>query len=434
MAVPHSDIRKARNYLWIIGIVGALTGLAIVLLSWRSHNLVNESHDPYGYEAMGRNFLHGHNFEGFGSVLNRRGPLYPIFIALIYRIFGESVPILQLTQCLLLGGTCMLVFDIGRRMFNLRTGLIAGIICALHPSFLRYIPDFHVEIFLTFFTTLMIWSSVRFRERPGPATGFAFGVAVALTALTKAVVVLYPVVFLGYWLLFDLRKTPRIRPEAPDSVPVLSPATSNPWPAIVAVFVAMGCVILPWTARNYQSSGKIVLITTGLGDAYLRGLIFSKTEYITLRQPPYTGAEHESNNYFRKLCADQGTVWERNDIESDRILGQEMKRRLVKDPVLLVRKFVIGLFTFWYEMTSLTNSLIAGCLALISGILAFIGWRKVRGTGQEVWPLVLPILYLNVLLALLLALGRYSVPMLPSLTILAALGIDSMLPKSTDKG
>ena len=189
----------------------------------------------------------------------------------------------------------------------------------------------------------------------------------------------------------------------------------------------MGVVILPWTYRNYRSSGHPVLITTGFGDAFLRGYIFSQTDYLLLRRSPYIYAENQSNATFEAICREAGTVWQRDDVESDRILTRASREKLLADPVAFVRKFVVQLFTFWYEMTSLVNSLITGLSALVLWVLALIGWRRARAEGYLSWPLFLPILCLNVSLAILLALGRYSVPILPALAILAAFGVDTLL-------
>ena len=45
------------------------------------------------------------------------------------------------------------------------------------------------------------------------------------------------------------------------------------------------------------------------------------------------------------------------------------------------------------------------------------------------WLLMLPVLYLNLVLALLLALGRYSVPILPALIVMSAFGVDTLLDR-----
>ena len=150
-------------------------------------------------------------------------------------------------------------------------------------------------------------------------------------------------------------------------------------------------------------------------------------DYATLRLPPYEYAENESNEWFRSLGRAAGTEWQRDDYETDQILNRAAQQKLFAEPMDFVRKFSVGLLTFWYEMTNLTNSLLAGGLALGAWVLAIIGvWRAVR-EERPVWLLLLPVVYVNLFLAALLALGRYWVPILPALLIVAAFGVDTLL-------
>jgi hypothetical protein len=96
-------------------------------------------------------------------------------------------------------------------------------------------------------------------------------------------------------------------------------------------------------------------------------------------------------------------------------------------PLDTLRKTFVGLFTFWYEMTSLKTSLIPASLALISFALAFVGWKRAHREGRPSWLIWLPIVVMNVFVATLIPLGRYSVPILPCLMILAAFGVDTLL-------
>jgi 4-amino-4-deoxy-L-arabinose transferase-like glycosyltransferase len=408
--------------------VALVMALFMIFVGWRAQKLVANPPDPYGYVAMARSLMRGDGFAAYGSVLNRRGPLYPVFIAIVYSLTGEHPLVLQIVQALMFGATCALVFDIGRRLYNPRTGFIAGIVCAFHPALLRYVADSHIETFLTFLATISLWRSILFLEKPSIRNGAIFGVCAALGALAKPVLLLHPAAFAAWWFFLD-RRTGLRRPPRP----VGSVAPELPWKvrgiAAAAILVAMGCVIFPWTYRNYRSSGHPVLITTGFGDAFLRGYIFSETDYLLLRRSPYIYAENASNASFEALCRDAGTVWQRDDVESDRILTRASKEKFFADPLAFVRKFVAQLFTFWYEMTSLANSLITGLSALILWILALIGWRRANREGYLVWPLILPIMCLNISLAILLALGRYSVPVLPALAILGAFGVDTLLQR-----
>src|SRR2546426_325454 len=87
--------------------------------------------------------------------------------------------------------TCVLAFDMGRRLFNLRAGVIAGVLCALSPTLLRYVPDYHLETLFTFLLTLTVWSSLRFYESPTLRRATLFGIVAGLAALTKAVAMVY---------------------------------------------------------------------------------------------------------------------------------------------------------------------------------------------------------------------------------------------------
>ena len=95
----------------------------------------------------------------------------------------------------------------------------------------------------------------------------------------------------------------------------------------------------------------------------------------------------------------------------------------------MVRKTAFGLFAFWYQLTSLKNSVLVLACAIGAWILAIIGWRSARQEGRIVWPLLLPVFYLNIVLALLLALGRYSAPILPALLVVSAFGVDTLLDR-----
>lgn len=396
---------------WLIFGLALSVALVVILVGFRLQSMVDHRPDPYWFAAMGRSVARGEGLGAYGTLLHRRAPLYPLFIGAVFRVFGEHEILVQLLQALAFAATAFLAYDAGRRVFNMRTGVIAGLIAALHPALLRYVADFHLETLFTFLFTASIWCSIRLYQRPDLRRAAAFGVTGALAALTKTVAVLYPAVFVACWLLFGR--------SAPVRLPVRNAVLT-----LAVLFGCMGLTIAPWTARNYLVTGHLVPISTGFSDAFLRGYVFSKTEYITLRQPPYTDGENESNAMFRKMCADEGAVFEQDDYQTDKILNRAAVKRLKASPAEFVRKTFVGLFTFWYEMTSLKNSLAAGGMAVVLWAFAIVGIIRARTEKLPAWLCLAPVLYFNLLLAPLLALGRYSVPVLPALGVLAAFGLD----------
>ncbi len=396
-------------------LMGAVAGVALVaallmvLIIFRRQGLVANAGDPYGYGKIAHELAE----PGSQKLTRRAASLYPEFLKVIYWL-GLDDKVVQLIQCLLHAGTCALVFAIGRRLFNARTGLIAGLFCAVHPMLLRYVPDLHMEAWLTFWFTLTVLLAVRFYDRPTAGNGVLFAAAGTIATLSKGVALPMMLAFIAVWAWRWWRK----RPGAVGSLP-----------GVVAMALTVALMIAPWTYRNYRVSGKVVLLTPGTPDAFLRGYIFTRLEFATLQRPPYTDAENESNQLFRRIAREAGTTWEQDELADDVNNGKVMKRWIVERPFDTLRKCVVGLFTFWYEMTSLKNSLVPFTLAVINWFFAVIGIRRALREGQAFWIPLLPVVVTNVFVATLIPLGRYSVPILPCLALLAAFGIDTLLER-----
>jgi len=401
---PNRDPR----FIAIIITVALAAALLMVFAVFRQQSLVANSGDPYHYGEIARGFVE----HGFTTLTRRAASLYPEGLAIIYRLGGNDL-VVVLLQSLLHVGTCLLVFSLGRHLYNSRTGFLAALLCALHPMLLRYVPDLHMETFLTFLCMLTIWLTVRFYDQPTLANGVLLGVVGMVTVLTKGVILPYLALFGGISFLLALRK-----------------GSAKGVVAVVAMFVTMAIVLAPWTYRNYRvTDGRFVLITPGASDSFLRGYIFTRWEFATLQKPPYTDAENESNAWFRKIAHDNGTEWEADEVVDEANNARVAKQLIVTRPLDTARKVLVGLFTFWYEMTSLKNSLIPASLAIIGWAFAFVGLRRAHREGRPSWLIWLPVVVMNVFVATLIPLGRYSVPILPCLMILAAFGIDTLLSR-----
>ncbi len=381
----------------------------MVFFGFDRQGFVERVDDPYMYGEIARGFVE----HGFVRVTRRAAMLYPHMLWLIYWAGGNNF-FVQLLQCVMHAITCVLVFVIGRRIYNVRTGLLAGLFTALHPMLLRYVPDLHTETLLVLGTMVLVWCAIRFYDKPTVFNGVLLGAIGMIATLIKGVAL--PVV-LAYTGIIFVRE---IRQRGVSMAPFVS---------ALAVVITMAVIVAPWTYRNYKVSGRFVLLTPGTADSFLRGYIFTRLEFATLQQPPYTVAENESNAWFRRIAQEAGTTWEKDEIVDEDNNKVVMKRMIREQPLETTRKFVVGLFTFWYEMTSLRNSLIPLTLAIGCWILTFIGWRRAHAEGRPSWLLLLPIVVTNVLVAALIPLGRYSVPILPCLAILAAYGVDTLLAR-----
>jgi 4-amino-4-deoxy-L-arabinose transferase-like glycosyltransferase len=404
------ELTQLRIVLYAAALAVALFATFVI---WRTQAMVAQTNDLYKFAELGRSIAEGKGFcftDGPPTI--RRAPLYPGLIALLYTVFGVHPVVIYVAQCFLAAGTCLLVFEIGRRLFSTRTGVIAAVVTALHPMVMRYVPDIQVETFLTFLYTLAVYRAVALVDAPSAKNGFFFGVAAAAAAMVKGVALPFPVLFIVVCLVW--RRVSRKQAALPG------------FRSVAFVLVGMALVILPWTARNYTVTGKLVLISGNASGEFLRGYVFAQPRYFLLRDPPYSVGENEANEMQRALFRSQGLVWERDETETERVQNVAMKQKIRSDPGAFVKKFVIGCFMFWYVVTSRANSLLVGTLALGGWVLSLLGVSLNAGKGYRFWIPILPILSLNFLYAAILALGRYSAPCIPTLMVLAAFGAESL--------
>ena len=401
------NLPNSRRSALTVGALALVAALGMVFIGFRRQGFVKNSGDPYDYGKIAHGFVE----HGFDRLTRRAASLYPEFLAIIYRLGGSNL-VVELLQCLFHVGTCLLVLHIGTRIYNARTGLIAGLLCALHPMLLRYVADLHMETLLTFLCTLTILRAIIFHAQPSVKNGVLLGAIGMIATLTKGVILPFLVAFGAIMFVSAMR--------GQRNMTVVK--------GLAAMFATMALLLAPWTYRNYRvTDGKFVALTPGTSDSFLRGYVFTRLEFATLQKPPYTDAENECNRWFRKIAADAGTQWELDEVVDEKNNAAVAKQMIIRHPLDTLRKCFVGLFTFWYEMTNIKNSLVPGTLAVAGWLLALAGLKRTRAEGRPGWLILLPIVVMNVFVAALIPLGRYSVPILPCLMILAAFGIDTLL-------
>jgi 4-amino-4-deoxy-L-arabinose transferase-like glycosyltransferase len=82
-----------------------------------------EYHDQWAQTILrGEDFTEGVFF---------RASLYPYFLALLYKIFGHNYSMARLIQFLIGSLSCVLVYLLGKKVFNKRTAGIAGLLASL---------------------------------------------------------------------------------------------------------------------------------------------------------------------------------------------------------------------------------------------------------------------------------------------------------------
>ena len=182
-------------------------------------------------------------------------PGYPYFVAGIYKMFGSSnyfaVAFIQILLDTLL---CLLLFFLGKWLFNKRVGLLAAFFAAFYrPSIFYSVPllSDSLILFLNIFTIFIIYWALREKDYK---RWILVGLVLGLAALVKPTILL----FLPF-LLIGLLVYPPTQ-AIPHKWGGKEGGGGNPFLSWVIVILLTIIVISPVTIRNYKLSGRFTPI------------------------------------------------------------------------------------------------------------------------------------------------------------------------------
>jgi Tfp pilus assembly protein PilF len=124
-----------------------------------------------------------------------RAPLYPLFLAGLYRIFGHDFLAVRLIHAALGSLSCGLTCLIGARLFSRRVGLLAGLGAALYGVWVHFDGELQIPVLLIFLVLAFFYALLRALEegpaRPTLAWSAASGALLGLAGITNPPVAVF---------------------------------------------------------------------------------------------------------------------------------------------------------------------------------------------------------------------------------------------------
>ncbi len=194
--------------------------------------------DTRHYDGAAQSILAG---EGFGEKYNR-SPLYPIFMAGVYAVFGHSFLMMRIVEALLSILLLWLIFQIARKVFGETAAWISVILSAMFPHFILLTGILYSTNLFTVLLAASIYSLIIADEKMSFLWIAASGIFAALAALTFPAC-FFIVPFWLMWLLLRRRST------------VLHNVSS-----VIFFFMVFVSVLTPWTVRNWHKYDRFTLV------------------------------------------------------------------------------------------------------------------------------------------------------------------------------
>lgn len=189
------------------------------------------SSDAEGYFEIGKSITQGKGFvlhQAFGPQA-LRPPLYPLFIAVLYRI-SPNLAFIVLVQNILAAIVIVGVYSIGLKFFNQPTAIFAALLFLFESQRLQVTNQIMSEtVFTFFFMASIYYVHLLLREKRLLYAGLA-GLALGLAALTRPVIQYLPFIYTIFLLLWWIyKKEKRFAFSLAGILIIVYTLTLSPW-------------------------------------------------------------------------------------------------------------------------------------------------------------------------------------------------------------
>lgn len=352
--------------------------------------------DSLDYDRLARSVLASEGLvDPHGEPETLRAPLYPLFVAGVYWITTPDAQQVRVIQAVLGALSPLLVLGLGRMCFSPRVAWSAAIICAAYPALVAYSGLLLTETLAGLLVTAVAVTASLASRKQTPEWSAITGLAAGATSLCRAEFTAVAVALCLATL-------------------VVPPGALNR--RLRSALIMLGVfllTLLPWTMRNYRALGSVVPLTTdGWRTLWIasypeRWLEWRAAEPLLSIEAGATGPLERSRR-FRAAALD--------NLRSHP--GTYLKLVVQRLPLLLIgghSNVIVGLEVATAESSGLRRLIKIGMLTVNTFLIAAagLGMWLCRRSWKILFPLYLIILVPALTYALLFAVPRYHLPLLP---------------------
>lgn len=369
--------------------------------------------DGNAYHTWARNIADG---DWLGEGVFYQAPLYPYFLAAVYKLFNDSAVTVRIVQALTGSASCVLLASAGIALFG-PSGVIAGVLLALYPPAIFLESVIEKTALITLLTSALLALLVFSRKAANWRNLAGAGAVLGLLALVRenALLLVVPAVL---WVAFETASGP----------------LGQRLPNVLRFTAGCALILIPTGIRNLVVGGEFHLTTSQFGPNF------------------YIGNHAGADGTYQPLVEGHGNVtFERDDATqlAQQAMGRDLApsevshfwakqalHYIVSNPgdwlLLTARKLAITLnaaeridtesqyvYGEWSWMLRLLRPFDFGVVLT----LAALGIVFTREHWRHFWLLYAIAAVYTVSTALFYVFARYRFPVVPVLMLLAAAGL-----------
>ncbi len=394
--------------LILILVVALLLRLALLFLWYQTGQGSRLPADATMYHQIAQSLVKGEGFQLEGKPTSRRPPFYPFFIAVLLKYMPFPLGV-QIAQAVLGALSCVILYGLGKEMFNSKVGLVAAGIFAADYLSVRQAISVMPEVIFVFWLLGSFYFLVWAKKREIKYGYLAAGISAGLSLLTKDFLVFY-IPFVGGWLLWE--------PGGPKKVC---------FKRALVFLIGLILVVGPWVIRNCRVHRQFVLISAYAG----HNVYFGNNEQVTARTE---GGQWEFGRDV--VLPEDPQAPPLGTIEADRYFFKKGVDFIQRHPArffeLMGRKIVKMWRPYGTDWSVITQWATALCYLPVL-IFSLLGMTGSRDRWREFFPVFFFLLYIVLAPAATVSEIRYRYPAMPFLMIFASSSVLEWLARIREK-
>jgi 4-amino-4-deoxy-L-arabinose transferase-like glycosyltransferase len=339
-----------------------------------------------------------------------RAPGFPLFLAGIYFLAGQSYPLVYVVFCALGAAACMLTFLVASELVGQALALVAGAFAAIYFSSVYDATIFASENLFVVCLGLSVWLFLRYLKNGSSPELFLSALSMGFEILTRPFALLLIPLFVSV-LLWKMWRGQRVH-----LVQVL----------LFAVIPLV--VVAPWTIRNYTVFHRFVLVANNGGSTFYGG-----NNDRVLHDPHYYGGWISTTELPYRNLIDAAPNEVAHDKEEWHLGIQWIEGNARSVPLLSIYKLV----RLWLPDTASGNrkyvvmQLIGTTPFLVLVLIGLFRCLRYRRYWSEGWVVAHGVFAATVVTALIFwGSARFRDANLPVLMVYAAVGVQAMMPRN----
>jgi 4-amino-4-deoxy-L-arabinose transferase-like glycosyltransferase len=310
------------NALLLIILLGF--GIRIVffisLQPWKLDVIVNSIivQDAVEYHQLAVSLLTDHSFENFDAL---RTPVYPMFVALIYKLSGFSIPVVLMIQILLNLISIWLTYKIAELIFSKKIALLSAFLFSINIHQALYAVTLCSDTFFIFLFLISTLYLCKWIKEKKLRFLIISSVMLGVSTLERPVSFLFPFIVVLLILFLDVKPKQKLICAS----------------QFCLVFLI---TISPWLLRNYSVFGEAKL-TTQTGNNLLFCNVSATEAYKT--EKSYETIRQEYRDYFKSQGIDTVT----NPFRKSDIYGDYAKKYIKENFTLYCQRHVLGIVNMY---------------------------------------------------------------------------------------